>query len=148
MKVDVETLYILERKSDKNSSPSVMNIYVPDRSPPREQHDFAMQTAKSPPHIKRDQRPIGIQVNTPVIQHTVAAQTTNSLARPTRERQRLPSSSMEDGQPNHGSKTTTTTKYEIKRRYSNRYSSEDDDLEEGTAVIYIDDKSNNAGKDL
>ena len=130
VKVDVETLYILEQKSDKNSSQAVMNIYLPDRSPLRERHDFAVQTANSSSN-----------------QQSVAAQTTDSLSRPIKERQSLPSASTQDGQPSHVAPTkTTSTKYEIKRRYSSHYSSADE--EEGAAVIYIDEKPKHSGKNL
>ena len=47
VKVDVETLYILEQKSDKKSLPPIVNIYMPIMNiivHPTERQDFAMQT--------------------------------------------------------------------------------------------------------
>jgi hypothetical protein len=144
-------LYILEQTSDKNSSqPSIMNIFIPDyeynRSSTTERKDSGIQTITPTSTIKPAYRPIGTQVDSPVGQHTVAAQTSESLHRPTKERPRLPSSPIQDGETNKTTTTTitTTTRYEIKRRRSSHRSSEDED--DGAAVIYIDDKSKKHGK--
>jgi hypothetical protein len=145
VKVDVETLYILEQKSEKKSLPSVVNIYIPDyeynRSSTSDRQDFAMQTAAAvkPPH-----RPIGTQVDSAIEQSTVAAQTTDSLHRPVKERPRLPSSPIddEDGETRKITTTTTTTRYEIKRRHSSHHTSEDEEDAEGGTIVYIDDKEN------
>jgi hypothetical protein len=149
VKVDVETLYILEQKSDRKSLPPVVNIYIPDyeynRSSATERQDFAVQTTIPIATIKPPHRPMGTQVDSTVEQHTVAAQTTDSLHRPTKERQRLPStSSLSSGDEGDRKKITTTTtitttRYEIKRRHSSHHSSGDE--ADGSAVIYIDDKS-------
>jgi hypothetical protein len=91
VKVDVETLYILEQKSDKKSISPIVNIYIPDYEYNRskEQQDFSMQTST----IKPPQRPIGTQVDSIIEQNTVGAQTTDSLHRPIKERQPLPTPS-------------------------------------------------------
>ncbi|CAF0933424.1 unnamed protein product [Rotaria sp. Silwood1] len=153
IKVDVETLYILEEKSDKKTFlPQTINIHIPDYEYNRpatttttttERQDFAMQTAIPIPTIKPSYRPVGTQVEPIIQQHTVAAQTTDSLHRPMRERQRLPSTlSQEDDTPQITKTTTVTTKrYEIKRRHSSHHSSEDDDNDTDAAVIFIDDES-------
>src|SRR5690242_1602806 len=56
VKVDVETLYILEQKSDKKSLPPVVNIYIPDyqynRSSTTERQDSAIQTTTPTTTIK------------------------------------------------------------------------------------------------
>jgi hypothetical protein len=145
VKVDVETLYILEQKSHKKSLPSNVNSYISNhednRLPIIEQHDFATQTTAPISTVKPPHKPIGTQVGSMVEQHTVAAQTTDSLHWPTKERQRLPSSSIEDGETGNNIRTkitTTTKRYEIKRRHSSHHSTEDED--DGAAVVYIDDK--------
>jgi len=142
VKVDVETLYILEQKSDKKSISPIVNIYIPDYEYNRskEQQDFSMQTST----IKPPQRPIGTQVDSIIEQNTVGAQTTDSLHRPIKERQPLPTpSSPSSSEKSDVKKITTTittnTRYEIKRRHSSHHTSEDDD--DGAAIVYIDDKS-------
>jgi hypothetical protein len=146
VKVDVETLYILEQKSNKKSLSPNINIYIPDYEfkHSTEQQDFAMQTTGPTATVKPPHRPIGTQVNSVIEQHTVGAQTTDSLHRPTKERQRLPTPpSSQDGETKRtATKTiTTTTRYEIKRRHSSHRTSEDDDNHNGDgAVVYIDDK--------
>ena len=146
VKVDVETLYILEQKYHKKPLPSTVNVYLPDynynQSSATERQDFATQTTTPASTIRPPHRPIGTQVNSLIEQHTVAAQTTDSLHRPTKERQRLPSSPIEDDETSRIIRTTTTTttkKYEIKRRHSSHRNSEDED--NSSAVIYVDDKS-------
>ena len=145
VKVDVETLYILEEKSDRKCVSPIVNIYIPDYEYNRstERQDFAMQTTAPTATIKPPHRPIGTQVNSIVEQHTVGAQTTDSLHRPNKERQRLPTPpsliSSDREEEIQKITTTTTTRYEIKRRHSSHHTTEDD--EDGGAVIYIDDKS-------
>ncbi|CAF3903621.1 unnamed protein product [Rotaria sp. Silwood2] len=155
MKVDVETLYILEEKSDKKPFlPQTINIHIPDyeynRSPTTtttERQDFAMQTTIPTPTIKPSHRPVGTQVESMIQQHTVAAQTTDSLHRPLKERQRLPSTPSQEGDTKQIKTTTVTTKrYEIKRRHSSHRTSDDDNNDDddddgGAAVIFIDDES-------
>lgn len=144
IKVDVETLYIIEEKSDKKSFLPSVNIQAPDyeikRSSTTERHDFAMQTTGPILTKKPSNRPVGTQVECCVEQHTVAAQTTDSLHRPMKERQRLPSVSSQESEPKKitATTTTTTTRYEIKRRHSSHLGSEDDDTD--GAVIYIGDQ--------
>ena len=143
VKVDVETLYILEQKSDKKSPSPVINVFIPDYEYKHivEHQDFGVQTTTPTTVVKPPHRPIGTQVNSTVEQHTVGAQTTDSLHRPSRERQRLPTPPpVEEELRRTTTTTTTTTRYEIKRRHSS-YTSEDDDNDEGAAVIYIDNKS-------
>jgi hypothetical protein len=141
VKVDVETLYILEQKSNKNTPhSSMLNIHLADsdknRSPIRNRQDFAMQTVPSSPTNKPVHRPIGIQVNSSVRQNTVAAQTTDSLHRPMRERQRLPSPNQRNPSDNA---PTITTKFELNRRLSERTKSQDDVLDRpalnGTSML-------------
>ena len=149
IKVDVETLYILEQKSEKASiHSSMVNVFVPEpepqTSPIKDQHDFGVQTISPPSPAKPVHRPIGIQVNSTVPQQNCSVQTTDSLHRPPKERQRLPSSCLNNDQHVQTPRSQSVEKkYEIKRRYSSRRSSEDDDEEEGTAVIFIDDKPKN-----
>lgn len=146
IKVDVETLYIVEEKSDRKSLSPVVNIYIPDYEYNRstERQDFSTQTTAPTVTIKPPHRPIGTQVDSLIEQHTVGAQTTDSLHRPSRERQRLPTppaSTEHDDEEEKITTTTTTitTRYEIKRRHSSHHISEDED--ESGAVVYIDDKS-------
>jgi hypothetical protein len=147
VKVDVETLYILEQKSDKKSHSPVINIYIPDYEYKHttEQQDFAMQTTAPTATVKPPHRPIGTQVNSIIEQHTVGAQTTDSLHRPTKERQRLPTPpSSQEGETKKITTTITTPtrRYEIKRRHSSHLTSEDgEDDDDDAAVVYIDDKS-------
>jgi hypothetical protein len=151
VKLDLETLYILEQKSEKKSLTSTVNIHIPiydhnRSSAASERHDFAMQTPTLT--IKPSNRPIGTQVETTIEQNTVSAQTTDSLHRPIKERQRLLSSPIDDddGEPSKVIRTTTTTtRYEVKRRHSSHHTSEDEDNGGdggGETVIYIDDKDN------
>jgi hypothetical protein len=149
IKVDVETLYILEQKSEKKFLPSISNVYTTDS----EQHESSVTTTIPISTMKVPHRPVGIQVNSTVEQSTVAAQTTDSLHRPNKERHRLPSppsSSMDDEETSKVTKTTiTTTRYEIKRHHSSHHSSEDEDNRDdnaGVTVIYIDDKDNSPMK--
>jgi hypothetical protein len=154
VKLDVETLYILEQKSEKKSLPSINNIHIPDydynRSSGSERHDFSMQTITPTSTIKPTNRPIGTQIETNIEQNTVTAQTIDSLPRPTKERQHLLSSSMhnddDDDDDDETSKvirtTTTTTRYEVKRRHSSHRTSDDEEDGGGSTVIYIDDKDN------
>ncbi|UJR27996.1 hypothetical protein I4U23_009254 [Adineta vaga] len=148
IKVDLETLYILEQKSDRKSLPPMINIQTSDheqsRSSLTDRQDFSVQTTIPISIIKPPHRPIGTQVDYPVEQHTVAAQTTDSLHRPVRERQRLSlASSSSDDETKKTTMTTTTTtvtaRYEIKRRLSSRHSSVND--EENSGVTLIDEKS-------
>jgi hypothetical protein len=145
IKVDVETLYILEQKSNKKSLSPIVNIYIPDYEYNRskERQDFAMQTITPTSTIKPPHRPIGTQVNSIIEQHTVGAQTTDSLHRPTKERQRLPTppspSSSQENDTKKITTTITTRRYEIKRRHSSHHISDEED--DGAAVVYIDDKS-------
>lgn len=145
VKVDVETLYILEQKTDKKSPSPVINVFIPDYEYKHivEHQDFGVQTTTPTTVIKPPHRPIGTQVNSTVEQHTVGAQTTDSLHRPSRDRQRLPTpppvEEEEEEEVRRTTTTTTTTRYEIKRRHSS-YTSEDDDKDQGAAVIYIDNK--------
>lgn len=143
VKVDVETLYILEEKSDRKSISPIVNIYIPDYDYNRstERQDFSTQTTTPTVTIKPPHRPIGTQVESLIEQHTVGAQTTDSLHRPSRERQRLPTPPTSTEQKTDEEQkvttttttTTVTTRYEIKRRHT--------DEDEGGTVIYIDDKS-------
>jgi hypothetical protein len=143
VKVDVETLYILEQKSHKNSSSQNLNHYLSDqesnRSPTTSRHDFATQTTALTSTVKPPHRPVGTQVDSTVEQNTVESQTTDSLHRLTKERQRLPSSPADDGEPGNvlRTATTTTTTYKIKRRHSSHHTSDEED--DGAAVVYIDD---------
>jgi hypothetical protein len=142
VKVDVETLYILEQKSIQSINNTNITDHEYKRMSTPERHDFAMQTTTIPiSHIKTTNRPIGTQVDSVVERNTVAAQTTDSLHHPVRERRRLPSSPDEDGEVSRVIRTTTTSKYEIKRRHSSHHTSEDED-DAGSTVIYIDDKEN------
>ncbi|CAF3701794.1 unnamed protein product, partial [Rotaria sordida] len=148
VKVDVETLYILEQKA----VPSNPNIYTSDygfnRSSTLDRHDFAAQTTiptTTTTTIKPSYRPIGTQVNTTVEHNTVGAQTTDSLHRPIRERQCIQIESNENDEANEiirKKKTTTTTKYEVKRRHSSHDTSEDEDEPGTTTIVYTDDKEN------
>ena len=136
MKVDVETLYILEQKSERRSLPSTTDA-----------HDFDIQTNVPASILKPLHRPVGTQVDSTVEQHNVAAQTTDTLHRLNRDRQRLPSplrdSPTSDGELSKvTTTTTTTTRYEVKRRHSSHHSSEDEAGDGGETVIYIDDKEN------
>ncbi|UJR21423.1 hypothetical protein I4U23_024510 [Adineta vaga] len=146
VQVDVETLYILEQKSDKKSLTSTEKLHGHDYEQNRiggsERHDFAMQTPIPITTIKVSNRPMGTQVDSTVERSTVAAQTTDSLHRPVRERQQLVSATaIEDGEVSKVIRTTTTTtRYEVKRRHSSHHSSEDDEDGTGSTVIYIDDK--------
>ena len=148
VKVDVETLYILEQKSDKKSITANENIQVHNLEQNRiggsDRHDFAMQTPIPITTIKVSNRPIGTQVDSTIERSTVAAQTTDSLHRPIKERQRLASTSpLEEGEVSKVIRTTTTTtRYEVKRRHSSHHSSGDDEDGAGSTVIYIDDKEN------
>jgi hypothetical protein len=147
VKLDVETLYILEQKSEKRSLPSVVNIHTSDfeRNRSSERHDFAMQTTTPTIAIKPSNRPIGTQVDTTIEQNTVAAQTSDSLHRSINEQQSLILSPFEDDETSQVIRTTTTTtRREIKRRHSSHHTSEDedDDTGGGTACIYIDEKEN------
>ena len=146
VKLDVETLYILEQKSERKSLPSVVNNHTSDYDHNRssERHDFAMQTTTPTTATKPSNRPIGTQVDIPIEQNTIAAQTTDSLHRSIRERHQLVSPSIENDESSQIIRTTTTTtRYEIKRRHSSHRTSEDeDDGGGGSAVIYIDDKEN------
>jgi hypothetical protein len=144
VKLDLETLYILEQKTDKKSLSPGVNIYLTD-SNRSERHDSAMQTTIPITTIKPSNRPIGVQVETNIEQNTVAAQTTDSLHRPLKERQHILSSgSDEEGETSKIIRTTTTTsRYEVKRRHSSHHTSEDeDDVGGGSTVIYVDDKDN------
>ncbi|CAF3415302.1 unnamed protein product [Rotaria sp. Silwood1] len=146
VKVDVETLYILEQKS----VPPNTNIYTPDygynRSSTLDRHDFAAQTTIPTINQRPSNRPIGTQVNTTVEQNTVSAQTTDSLHRPIRERQCITTiASVEDDEDSEiirKKTTTTTTKYEVKRRHSSHHSSDDEDDAGTTTIVYTDDKEN------
>lgn len=150
VKLDVETLYILEQKSNRTS----LSDYEHNSLSGTTQHDFAMQTTTPTSSTKPQQRPIGTQVNSTIEQHTVSAQTTDSLHHPTKERQRLPSplppppplsssSSDEEGERSKIIRTTTTTtRYEVKRRHSSHRTSEDEGDGDGSISIYIDDKEN------
>ena len=143
VKVDVETLYILEQKSEKKSLPINVNVHLPDvnRSSNSERHDFAMQANIPVTTIKPPNRPIGTQVETSVEQNTVAAQTTDSLHRGLKERPTLFSTdSDEEGEVSKTIRTTTTTtRREVKRRHSTHQTSEDEEDVGGTAVIHFDD---------
>lgn len=136
VKVDVETLYILEQKSEKKSVPIDVN-----RSSISDRHDFAMQANIPVTTIKPSNRPIGTQVETSVEQNTVAAQTTDSLHRGPKERPTLFSTdSDEEGEVSKTIRTTTTTtRFEVKRRHSTHQTSEDEEDVGGTAVIHFDD---------
>ncbi|CAF0885596.1 unnamed protein product [Rotaria sordida] len=151
IKVDVETLYILEEKSDKKTfqQPTV-NIHIPDYEYNRpttttttERQDFSVQTTIPIATIKPSHRPVGTQVESIIQQHTVAAQTTDSLHRPLKERQRLPSRTpSQEDDTKKITTTVTTQRYEIKRRHSSHNTSDDDDNDDaGAAVIFIDDES-------
>lgn len=146
VKVDVETLYILEQRSEKKSLPPTTNTYLSDyeynHSSTTDRHDFASQTIIPTVVIKPSNRPMGTQVDSTVEQSTVAAQTTDSLHRPMRERQRLRSLSIDDEDVSEVIRTTktTTTKYEVKRRHSSHRTSEDDDDAGATTIIYTDNK--------
>ena len=145
VKLDLETLYILEQKTEKPSLPSTRNSHGSDYEYKNtlDRHDFAMQTIPATA-TKPSNRPVGIQVETTVDQNTVAAQTTDSLHRPVAERQYLSASSFEDDETSQIIRTTTTTRrYEVKRRHSSHHTSEDEEDDAGgSAVIYIDDKDN------
>ena len=152
VKLDLETLYILEQKvSDNNShSPGANNTYILD-SNRAERHDSAMQTTIPITTIKPSNRPVGTQVETNIEQNTVAAQTTDSLHRPHRERQHInvlsSCSDEEDGETSKIIRTTTTTsRYEVKRRRSSHHTSEDeDDVGGGSTIIYVDDQVKQGG---
>lgn len=144
MKVDVETLYILEQKSDKKSLPTNGNLHLTDanRSSAFDRHDFAMQANIPVTTIKPPNRPMGTQVETSFGQNTVSAQTTDTLHRLQKDRPNLLSSgSDEEGEVSKTIRTTTTTtRYEVKRRHSTHHTSEDEEEDVGgTAVIYLDD---------
>ncbi|CAF4469670.1 unnamed protein product, partial [Rotaria magnacalcarata] len=84
----------------------------------------------------------GTQVDSTIVQSTVGAQTSDSLHRPTKERQCLPSVHIDndadadvddDDDVEKGNEvirkiktTTTTRKYEVKRRHSSHHTSEDE----------------------
>ncbi|CAF2103321.1 unnamed protein product [Rotaria magnacalcarata] len=145
IKVDVETLYILEQKSERKCLLTNAHIHKPDyeynrSSIPTERQDFGMQTTTPTSTLKPSNRPVGTQVEKTIEQHTVGAQTTDSLHRPIKERQRLPSIASQDDENKKVTTTvtTTTTRYEIKRRHSSHHVSEDDDDDGGGAIIYID----------
>ena len=145
MKVDVETLYILEQKSEKKSLPINVNVHLADLNRPStsDRHDFAMQANIPVTTIKPSNRPIGTQVETSIGQNTVAAQTTDTLHRLLKDRPHLLSSgSDEEGEVSKTIRTTTTTtRYEVKRRHSTHQTSEDEEEDVGgTAVIYLDDQ--------
>ena len=149
MKLDVETLYILEQKSERRSLPSTTNQQILEydhtRSSSSDRHDFAMQASIPSSTIKPPHRPVGTQVDSTVEQHNVGAQTTDTLHRLNRDRPRLPSPPLDlsthDGELSEvRTTTTTTTRYEVKRRRSSHHSSEDEDDDAGGTVIYIDDK--------
>ena len=136
VKVDVETLYILEQKSDRKAGThsSNVNLYISDREPcasPTRERLVSPQNRTVSPH-----RPMDTQSHSPIIQ------TSDTLHRLTNERPRLPSSSSQhDGE---GRKVITPpTRYEIKRRRSSHQSSLDGD--DGAAVIHIDEKSTRHG---
>jgi hypothetical protein len=109
-----------------------------------------MQTTIPISTIKPPHRPIGTQVNSVIEQHTVGAQTTDSLHRPVKERKRLPasspsrSSSQDSDTKKIKTTTTTTAKYEIKRHHSSHHTSTDED--DGVAIVYVDDKSKQADR--
>ena len=74
MKVDVETLYILEQRAT-----------VGREIPVHHRHDFGSQTNLLTSPNRPSHRPVGTQVNSTVEQQTVAAQTTDTLHRAKRE---------------------------------------------------------------
>ncbi|CAF0899795.1 unnamed protein product [Adineta ricciae] len=145
IKVDLETLYILEQKSDRKSLPASINLQAGDQEQSRsslsDRQDFSVQTTIPISVIKPPHRPIGTQVDSTVEQHTVAAQTTDSLHRPARQRQRLSlaSSSSEEETKKSVTSTTikTTARYEIKRRHSSHHDSLNDN--ESNSTVYMDE---------
>ncbi|CAF0993811.1 unnamed protein product [Rotaria magnacalcarata] len=161
VKVDVETLYILEQKSEKKSLTSNTKIHLPDYEYNRskDRQDFGSQTTMPTIVIKPSNRPIGTQVDSTIVQSTVGAQTSDSLHRPTKERQCLPSVHIDndadadvddDDDVEKGNEvirkiktTTTTRKYEVKRRHSSHHTSEDEDNSGTTTTIVYTDNNDN-----
>lgn len=139
MKVDVETLYILEQRETRKPTIDFVRPSINDRQ------DFASQTLISNSTVKPENRPVGTQVETTIDQQTVSAQTSDSLHWPTRERQSLSNliNVENDEDTNQVTTTTITRRYEVKRRHSSHYSSEDEANEEPTKItIEIDEKNN------
>ena len=145
VKLDVETLYILEQKAEKKPLASAPNSYEFNRASTSEQHTAAPITIPVTT-IKSSPRPAGAQLDSGSEQHTVSGQTTDSLHRAARDQQRLPSppsSPVDEAETSKITTTTiTTTRYEIKRRHSSHHESEEEADDGGGAVIYIDDKEN------
>ena len=148
IKVDLETLYILEQKSARKPLSSSLHSQATDYEQKylsaHDRQDFAGQTTIPIAIVKPPHRPIGTQVDSTVQQSTVAAQTTDSLHRPIRQRQRLSLTSSSDDDDDDTKRTvttttTTTTRYEIKRRHSSRCSSVGED--ESTIVGQLENKS-------
>ena len=147
VKVDVETLYILEEKSDQKVLSSTVDVHISDyecnRPSTVQREDFAVQTTLPIPTTKPTYRPVGIQAEAIIEQHTVAAQTTDSLHRSTKERQCLPSSTSYEDETEKVTPKAVRTKYEIKRRHLSRHSSIDDNdnNDHNGVIICIDNKS-------
>ena len=137
VKVDVETLYILEQTSERKAGAhsSNVNLYISDhesrRSPMRERLVSPPNRAASP------QRPMDTQSHSPTIL------TSDTLHRRTNERQRLPSSSSRHDDEGRPVMITPPIRYEIKRRRSSHQSSLDED--DGAAVIHIDEQFTRQG---
>lgn len=147
MKVDVETLYILEQRAA-----------ITREIPVNHRQDFGSQTNLQTSPNRPTNRPVGTQVSSMVEQQTVAAQTTDTLHRANRERPSLitpnnvnngennddDDDELEEGETSKIIRTTTTTsRYEVKRRQSSHTSEDAADGDgAGETVIYIDDKDN------
>ena len=146
VKVDVETLYILEQKCKKSSFPSVNNMHDEYHcSTGLDQNDFSTQTTTSRSTLKPSNQPISTQVDSAIEQSTVAAQTADSLHRSTKEQQCLLSPEINNNDDDDENRvirtTTTTTRYEMKRRHSSHHTSEDEnDLNDVTNFIYTENE--------
>ncbi|CAF0841645.1 unnamed protein product [Didymodactylos carnosus] len=143
MKVDLETLYILEQRGEKPpSAPTMMDIYVSPEyryiiEEEREEHDehhrtyhpaginTAVQTIYTQPTSRQKfQRPIGTQSD--LNQATITTQTTDSLHRQPKERKKI----IVDA----NTQTTIKDKSSLK--------SDDSSDGDGT-VVYIDNREEN-----
>ena len=144
VKLDVETLYILEQKAERKPLAPAPNSYEFNRASTSEQQHTAAPITIPVTTIKSSPRPADAHFDSGIEQNIVSAQTTDSLHRVVRDRQRSPSPLVDEGETSKITTTTiTTTRYEIKRRHSSHHTSEEEaDDDGGGAVIYIDDKEN------
>ena len=147
VKVDLETLYILEQRADRPLTPIDNN--EANRSTSRERYDFAVQTTTIPTTTTAtiSNRPVGTQVDTQIEQNTVAAKTTDSLNRSARlfHDEIDDDDDEEEGTSKIIRSTTTTTISKIIRRRSGHHTSDDeDDVNDngGNIVIHFDEEDN------